>query len=323
MLQTWGYVSLDPADTQHRVGTVLRRHNLCVQGQSAAFRASLEHLGDGHLSVTRMSYGSSVIVEPVPERGFWVLSMPLRGQVHVAADTGQVDSRPGTASLIPSDGHVRGHWLADSRQAVLRIKEELLWEACEGINDDPDRFLRKSSPVLQLGPSAGLLGGMLQALALLDFRQYLQLSPQGSALQWAAMARLVASAVVATRLSDDGGMAPERGGLSRLRRAEAMLRDMVHAEELVTVTTLAKRLHVSVRSLQTLFQVQAGVTVVQAIREVKLLRAKALLGTGRSSVADAALACGFQHLGRFASMYEHRFGYLPSHERPVLVAAAW
>jgi len=314
MLQTWGYISLDPADTQHRVGTVLRQHQLHVQGDAAGFRASLETLGDERLSVTRLSYGASVIVEPVPEPGFWVLSLPLQGQVQVCADSGRVDSRPGVASLLPSSGQVRGHWLCGSRQAVLRIKEELLWEACAGISEQPDQFLREASPVLLVGPHTGLLVGVLQTLASLDFKQYMALPPQGSARQWDALAQLTAGAVVSARLPCNGQTPEPSGGASRLRRVQEQLRNMVQAEEAVTVAALASRAGSSVRALQSLFQAQAGMTVVQAIREVKLLRAQELLRSDHNGVADVALTCGFQHLGRFAAMYRQRFGRLPSHE---------
>lgn len=315
MLQTWGYVSLDPTSTQQRVGTVLRRHNLRVQGNSSSFRANLEHLGDEQLSVTRMSYGSSVIVEPVPEPGFWVLSVPLSGQVKVSADTGSVDSRPGVASLIASSGHVRGHWSAGSRQAVLKIKEELLWEACEGMTDNPNQFLHRYSPVLYVAQNADLLVGVLQILASLNFKQYISLPEHSSAKQWSAMARLVASSVVCARQSNGDGIKIESGGSLRLHRAQSVLREMVYDEVTANVGTLAGRLGISVRALQNLFQLQAGQTVIEAIREVKLLRAKELLSANSISVSEAALACGFQHLGRFASMYEHRFGQLPSQIR--------
>ncbi|RZJ24466.1 MAG: AraC family transcriptional regulator [Haliea sp.] len=323
MLQTWAYVSLDPTDTQHRVGTVLRRHNLRVQGASTAFRASLEHLGDEQLSVTRLSYGSSVVVEPVPEPGFWVLSMPLQGEVKVTADSGRVDSRPGVASMIPSSGEVRGHWMAGSRQAVLRIREELLWDACDGLADDPDGFLRESSPVLHVGHHTGLLAGLLQTLATLDFRQHIHLPQEGAAMQWSAMARLIAGSVVCARLSQRHGLDAGSASASRLYRVQGLLRDMVHAEDTVSVATLAARAGMSVRALQHLLQSQAGMTVVQAIRDVKLLRARELLGAGHASVSEVALACGFQHLGRFAAMYAKRFGHLPSQEQPAMAAVAW
>ena len=100
MLEAWDDVSSDPSSTAQQVGTVLRRHRLRVQGDANSFRANLEYLGDEQLSIIRMSYGSSVIVEPVPKPGFWVFSMPLQGQVKVTADTGTAECRPGVVLLI-------------------------------------------------------------------------------------------------------------------------------------------------------------------------------------------------------------------------------
>lgn len=316
MMQTWEYLSLDPDDMQRRVGTVLRRHHLRVQNSSTAFRAHVEYLGDEKLSIARLSYGAPVIVEPVPEPGFWVLSLPLQGSVDVFADTGRVDSRPGVASLIPSSGTGSGHWQGKTRQAVLRIREDLLCDACDGIADEPDRFLRRASPVLPVGSDAGLLLGALQTLTALDFRQYMALPPQGIANQWAAAASLIANAIIGARLSGAGRKMPEASARQvRLRRARTLLQDLVYAGELLTVATLAQRMGLSVRSLQNLFQKESGSTARQAIHEAKLLRARELLQTGRDSVTNVALDCGFQHTGRFAAMYARQFGCLPSQGR--------
>ena len=300
---------------QHQVGTVLRRHRLRVQGEASRFRASLEHLGDTEMSVTRLSYGAAVIVEPVPEPGFWVLSLPMRGQVSVRADSGKVDSTPGVASFIPSDGNVAGHWHSSARQTVLRIRQELLWDACAGIDlgrhSDPDSFLRHHSPVLPIATQPGLLAGTLQTLASLDFEAYLAQPEKSCASQWSAMARLIACAVVTSRAAQTSSPSERAHHPKRSGHIQALMREMVYAEQLLTVSTLAARARISVRSLQLMFQQQGGSTALQAIREVKLQRARELIDAGASSVSDTAMACGFQHMGRFASLYAARFGSLP------------
>ena len=101
----------------------------------------------------------------------------------------------------------------------------------------------------------------------------------------------------------------------RLQRAQRLLREMVNDEVAVNVGALAGQVGVWTRSLQSLLQIQAGQTVMQAIREAKLLRANEILSANRVSVSQAAMACGFHHLGRFASMYESRIGQLPSQSR--------
>ena len=316
MLQTWGHVSEDPSDTQYRVGTVLRRHQLRLEGPEAGFCARLEHLGDADLSITRLGYGAAVCVEPVPEPGFWVLSLPLQGEVHVDADSGRAHTHAGVASFIPSHGQVHGHWLQGSRQAVLRVRAQLLEEACAAFTDDAPRFLHGGSPALPVDTDTGLLRGLLHTLAALDFRAHAALPSSVAAAQWSALAQSLASAVACAR----AGAAPRRGpavttAQQRLRRARALMRELVEAEEPASVPIVAARLGMSVRSLQVLFQSQAGTTALQALRELRLQRARGLLAAGRGGVADVALACGFHHQGRFAALYAQRFGCLPSRER--------
>jgi transcriptional regulator GlxA family with amidase domain len=90
-------------------------------------------------------------------------------------------------------------------------------------------------------------------------------------------------------------------------------------EEPIRMTELAAVTGVSVRSVQSGFQKYRGCSPLEFLRTRRLLRARAMLLNGTdASVTEVALACGFEHLGRFSSAYRARFGERPVETRRTL-----
>jgi AraC-like DNA-binding protein len=82
-----------------------------------------------------------------------------------------------------------------------------------------------------------------------------------------------------------------------------------------TVSSLAARSHVSVRSLQQGFGSYLGVSPMEYLREVRLRRAHQTLRESDPSevtVASVAYRWGFTNLGRFAAAHADRYGEAPS-----------
>ena len=83
----------------------------------------------------------------------------------------------------------------------------------------------------------------------------------------------------------------------------------------LTVSSIAARCHVSVRSLQQGFRRYMGVSPMAYLREVRLRRAhQSLLESDPSmtSVASVAYHCGFTNLGRFAAAHTARYDEPPA-----------
>ena len=83
-------------------------------------------------------------------------------------------------------------------------------------------------------------------------------------------------------------------------------------DEAPLVTEVAKRLNVSVRTLQRAYQATYGIGVSQFLRNRRLKRAHDLLQKGDMSVQSVAHENGFQHLPRFSQQYRQLFGVNPS-----------
>ncbi|MCY1549265.1 HTH-type transcriptional activator RhaS [compost metagenome] len=83
----------------------------------------------------------------------------------------------------------------------------------------------------------------------------------------------------------------------------------------ITVEQLAACAQISLRSLYSMFERNAGSTPKQYLRERKLARIHSCLSDPAChvrSVTEIALDYGFLHLGRFSESYRSSFGELPS-----------
>lgn len=82
--------------------------------------------------------------------------------------------------------------------------------------------------------------------------------------------------------------------------------------EVPSVLALARRLRISVRTLQRAFHASFGIGVARYLRNRRLRAAHELLLTGESAVASAAIATGFHHVARFSQQYRELYGCYPS-----------
>ena len=98
-----------------------------------------------------------------------------------------------------------------------------------------------------------------------------------------------------------------------VRAAVEILEEEAHLP--LTLSMLARRCHISARSLQQGFQRHLGTTPMAYLREVRLRRAhESLLEADPSttSVASIAFHWGFTNLGRFAAAHTARYDEPPA-----------
>jgi AraC-like DNA-binding protein len=98
-----------------------------------------------------------------------------------------------------------------------------------------------------------------------------------------------------------------------VRRAVAYLEE--HALDAVTVPDVAAAARISVRSLQSLFRRHLGVSPVEHLHAIRLEAARRDLLAGSdedATVRTVAERWGFGNSGRFARLYQERFGERPS-----------
>lgn len=105
-------------------------------------------------------------------------------------------------------------------------------------------------------------------------------------------------------------LGPASDGRAAARHVRRAL-DYMHARygEIVTVSDVAEACSASIRTLEASFRELRSQTPFQALTEIRLDAARRLLiaDTPPATVTDAAMQCGFGHLGRFSASYRARF----------------
>jgi len=118
---------------------------------------------------------------------------------------------------------------------------------------------------------------------------------------------------LATRIAGTAGLAPlSPSSRSVAEKIEAWIRaNLAHP---ITLDELKAVAGVSGRTLQKACLARWGQSPLELVASRRLQVVRDLLATGAPglTVTDAAVRCGFTHLGRFAALYKQFFGEAPS-----------
>jgi len=275
----------------------------------------------GPLSLCILRYGCEVEIEPDALDSFVLVQMPLRGraEVHVGREVVQIHA--GQGAVISAHRPVKVHWHAGCEQLMLKIERSHLdavaHQAFSPRSTESSIDIEFATP-LRLDDAVGmqwrwLVAGLAGLLPLPDgaacdagwlrayednLLHYLLRHHPNSALACKGYAPPALTAP-----DSDMGVAP-------LLRAEEFMRS--RCGESQSLDDIARAAGVSRRTLSALFRRHRSASPMEALRNLRLDAAHALLARrATSSVTDVALNCGFSHLSRFAAAYRERFGQLP------------
>lgn len=113
-------------------------------------------------------------------------------------------------------------------------------------------------------------------------------------------------------LAERGYLFPPGNALTWAERIRRLISQRPHAEW--DVAALASACYVSPSTLRRRLA-ECGFTVAELVREVRLETALALLQSTTLPIGDIAQRCGYASHSRFSSVFQSRFGFLPSHLR--------
>jgi transcriptional regulator GlxA family with amidase domain len=99
-------------------------------------------------------------------------------------------------------------------------------------------------------------------------------------------------------------------GNPRLLKAVSLMEAAI--EEPIPATELARRVGISTRELERLFQRWLKSTPSAYYRRMRLERARALLRQSEISITEVAFACGFGSIASFSRSYKACYGHAPS-----------
>mgnify|MGYP003350672791 CR=1 FL=1 len=305
------FASRDLQETCSLVSRVMKPHALQVVGSGQRLDARMHHLTFGDVSLSRLTHGAEVRIEPGELDDFFLVMMPLHGHAQVRCGSEAVDSTPDVASVISAHLGTAMHWSADCDQLMVRIArpflERMLTAQLGREPDGPLQFtlgFRWRDQAAWYGLVRYLIDWAEQPIQLADHK-----------IVVGQLEQLVASSLLSCQGHNfkDAPLARRSAVLPRhVKRVQEYLQ--AHAHEAVRADTLAEIAGVSLRSLYAGFQDFCGISPMQYLRQVRLerVRAELLAGPVSGGVASVALRWGFTHLGRFSAEYKAHFGESPS-----------
>lgn len=101
----------------------------------------------------------------------------------------------------------------------------------------------------------------------------------------------------------------QRAARERVERARTILRERL--SEPPTLEELGRIVGCSPYYLSRLFSQEAGMTIQQYLRQVRMERAAELLRTGKCNVTEAAFEVGYNSLSHFSATFHETFGCCP------------
>jgi AraC-like DNA-binding protein len=219
---------------------------------------------------------------------------PVRQRDHFAKVT------PGSGVLIEARSPLEVVSPEEAQMLMLHFSRELLPLRTAEITEACARSMDPAAPAMQM--LSGYLGRLLEVAEDLTASQ--RLDAGRAAIDLLAMA-----------LRDVAPSVP--GGEGRAGVLLDMMRTHVRdhlADPLLRVEELARRHHVSVRRVYTLFE-RIGTTPGAYLREQRLLAARAMLSDpsyARLGMSNIAAAVGFLDLSTFERAFRRQYGTTPA-----------
>lgn len=302
----------DPDEAQEAVKEVYLPNRIHVPS-STGFDMGLAVTWLGELTVGRLSYATSLRMITAPARNFHV-NIPVAGHARSRSGSSQsIVTASGSAAVFAPGREAEIVWSPGCTQLCLMVPRALL--------------------EVELGE---LLGTQLTAPLEFGFRMDLG-GPVGRS--W-----LDALRIVARELDQGPGLAAHPAARRHLRRllldglllghqhnyiqdlevglpaprtAIARAVDLLEdqPDESWSSSTLAREVHLSVRSLQEGFKDKVGIPPMAYLKQVRLRRIREDLleaVDGEATVESIAGRWGAVHRGRFAAAYRAAFGETPS-----------
>lgn len=265
-------------------------------------------------TVGLVSFGTETRVRTVDARHYHV-NLPVRGSVVSRmgnrAESGAV---PGQASVFMPDHPADIVWSADSLQLCLMIPRATLVEEMEQL------LGRSISRALVFETAMDLSTPAARGWRILLDVLRTELTDGPGLVSRLHVARQLERLVVDGLLLGQPHNYSEvlnRGDRRPLPGPLEQARDLLEQrpEEPWTTSSLARHVHVSVRSLQEGFAREFDMPPMRYLKHARLRRARDLLREASSmdtTVGTVASGLGMFHIGRFASAYRSKFGESPS-----------
>jgi AraC-like DNA-binding protein len=289
--------------------TCCGQSHLQLRTDPASFSMTQQVGQIGPVTISEFATGSDMWIEGGAECGAYKVLTLRSGRTEGVAMGLPDTAGPGTAAVYGPLGLGAARWTAGTRMVCFRIDPGTIYDALSDVLGRSVTSRLHISPVMPI--TAAPTQSWLRMLIFFKdqmFRADGILSQPLVALPF--VDSLLRGFLFATEHSHRDLL--ECTGPRIAPRAIRMAVEMIEgeADSPLTVSSIAARSHVSVRSLQEGFRRHLGTSPMSYLREVRLGRARrALLDSDPSSATVTAVAhrWGFNNLGRFTAAYHARY----------------
>jgi AraC-like DNA-binding protein len=269
----------------------------------------------GPVTLGEITFGSPVWMNCGDQRTTYHLNVPLSGHLDSVHRGEHVTAHSGLAAVYQPQGETAvPRWEAGGRTVFLKIDSSAVDEALR------QTLGRETTSSIDFQPALATVTGPGRNWKDMLLLFHSQLFDPESLLNRPMIgAPLVDSLIRGLLLAADH---PHRAALlSEARELPSrVIRDAIdiieaEADTPLTVSSLASRSNISVRSLQEGFRRHVGMSPMAYLREVRLREAHETLLQSDSSTATVASIAhnwGFNNLGRFAAAYSARYQEAPA-----------
>jgi AraC-like DNA-binding protein len=268
----------------------------------------------GAVTVSEIAVGSELSVDAGEACGTYRIVMPRSGRIEGAYRGLSFAGGPGITTVFPPQGRCTARWAAGSKFVSFKIDRCAVDDA---LSDALGRQVLSQPDFMPVMPSnAATTHTWVNMVALFRdqvFRPDSLLSQPLVGLPFVdSLVRgflLAADHAHREALSKDIRLVAPRA----IRLAIEIIEEEAHLP--LTLSSIATRSHISVRTLQQGFQRHLDTSPMAYLREVRLRRAhQALLRSDPSTVTVASVAYrwGFTNLGRFAAAHSARYRETPT-----------
>ena len=300
--------SANPDEFARALSRIYCPHTTAFRRAVGAAPATLEIRHAGPQPVVELRYGAPVKVDAGDFPRLMLMQTCLEGTGAAYQQGVRVALRKGETMPLSAGLSTQLEFDARFAQRSVRLDIERLEQQCARLLNRPvDRPLR-----FELSPfSEPLERAWSEAVGLVTTYAHMNLTLPAAAA--ASLDEFLISLVLSQHPHNFSAdlTARTRSLPPRLVREAEQL--MSTADSTMTVSKIAARLRVSLRSLEAGFQEHCHTTPLQRLREIRLNRVRQTLLTPQAStsVTTAALECGFVHLPRFSGYYKAAFGESP------------
>jgi AraC-like DNA-binding protein len=270
--------------------------------------------GIGPILVVELVVGSDVEIHCGERCTAYRVNVPRSGRVESVHRGSSLAVGPGAAAVYQPEGDAGARWAAGTRLLGVRIDRCAVEDALS------DALGRQLMSQIDFTSSMSVGAGAARSWMNMLFVFVEQLfRPDGLLNKPLAGLPFVDSLIRGLLLAADNPYRSEITGETHVvspravRAAVEIIEEEAHLP--LTVSSIAARCHVSVRSLQEGFRRYLDASPMTYLREVRLRRAhESLLESDPSTTNVAAVAYhwGFTNLGRFAAAHTARYDELPA-----------